>query len=374
MSVRDVALKEFRQVRRDRRILPFMFAVPVIQLLLFGFAVSTDIKRLELVVCDMDRSSESRQLIRMVQGSEYFRYRGDVPDLRGAGRALDTGAAKIALVIPPGYQRDIARGRTAVVQALLDGSDANAGSVASGYLGRLAQTRSAVLLENRLARLGAFRPTAGGLEPRLRLWYNPGLESALFMIPGVMAIVMGLVATSLSSMCIVREREIGTMEQLLVTPLRAWELMLGKMLPYLAVGYVNLTAILVVNALVFHVPLRGSLGLLALLTGVYLVAQVGLGLLISVTSRTQQQAQYLTAFFFMPNMLLSGFMFPIENMPDALQVVTYALPARYFIVISRAVFLRGSDAWTLLDQIVPLCALSLLLLAAAARQFHKRSD
>jgi ABC-2 type transport system permease protein len=374
MRVLDFVLKEFRQLRRDRRMLPFLFVVPVFQLVLFGYAVSTDIKHLKVMVCDLDHTAESRDMILAMSHSEYFDYEGQIADYRDVQAVLDRGQAQIVLVIPRGFERDVKAGDTAQVQALLDGSDATTGTVAMGYVGKLLQARALRLLEERLNRAGLGRLAGAGAQAQIRLWYNPALETANFMIPGVMCVVVGLIATVLTAMTIVKEREVGTIEQLIVTPIRPWELMIGKMLPFLVVGYVNLTVILLVNAFVFHVPMRGSIALLAGLAGLFLIASLGVGLLISTVSQTQQQAQFAAVFFLMPNMLLSGFMFPIQNMPYALQLVTFLLPMRYFLVIARDIFMKGSGIGLLWDQVVPLALLTAGILLVAIARFQKRLD
>lgn len=374
MRVRDFVLKEFRQIRRDRRLLPFLFIVPALQLTLFGYAVSTDIKHLKVMVCDLDQTTQSRSLIRDFTTSEYFEYLGHLDGYQDVQPVLDTGQAQIVLVIPRGFARDIRAGDTAQIQVLLDGSDANSGTIAAGYIGKLIQARAIRLLEERLNRAGMRSLVGAGVSAQVRLWYNPALESVVYMIPGVMCVVVGLIATILTALTIVKEREVGTMEQLIVTPVRSWELMIGKMLPFLIVGYVNMAVILILNALLFHVPLRGSLTLLLGLACLFLIASLGIGLLISTVSQTQQQAMFGAFFFVMPNMLLSGFMFPIESMPAVLQYVTYLLPMRYFLVIARAIFLKGSGIVLLWDQVLPLAGLMVGILLIATIRFRKRLD
>lgn len=370
----EVVRKEFRQMRRDRHMAPFLFIVPVMQLILFGYAISTDVKHLRVAVCDLDRTAESRDFIREMLSSEYFDLVGTMDRQADARRWLDDGRASLVLVVPLHFQRDARGNQTAPVQVLLDGSDANTGTVAMGYLAGLIQARAARWQVERLRHLGMGRPAIPGIEPETRVWYNPTLATALFMVPGVMCVIIGLVATVSTALTIVHEREIGTMEQLIVTPLRSWELMVGKTLPFLFVGYTNIAFILVANSLLFHVPLRGSLALLLGIAALFLCASLGIGLFISTVSHTQQQAMMTAFFFLMPNFLLSGFIFPIENMPWVLQLFTYVLPMRYFLVITRDIFLRGSGFALVADQVWPLAVLTALIMTVSVLRFQKRLD
>jgi ABC-2 type transport system permease protein len=372
--VKEVVRKEFRQLRRDHNMLRFLLVVPVIQLLLFGYAISTDIKHIRTVVCDMDRTPESRGLVRVLGLSEHFDVVGYPDRYSDVGRWLDEGRAAVALVIPRGMARRLDAGRKASVQVLLDGSDANTGTVAISYLsGFFRQQTERIAIEHRM-RQPLNRRQVPGIWAETRVWYNPMLSSAAFMVPGAMCVIVGLSATIATALAIVKEREIGTMEQLIVTPIGAWELMAGKTLPYLGMGGVNVTAILLANAALFRVPLRGSLALLITVTALFLVASLAVGLLISTVSRTQQQAMLTAFFFLMPNFLLSGFMFPIENMPAVMQWVTYALPLRYFLVIVRGIFLKGSGPADIAGQVWPLALLTFAIMALAVSRFSKRLD
>jgi ABC-2 type transport system permease protein len=278
------------------------------------------------------------------------------------------------MVLPRGLARDLRAGRTAHVQVLLDGSDANTGTVAMAYLSRFFAARAEAIVVERALRTSAPRRARPGVVVQTRVWYNPMLLSALFMVPGAMCVIVGMSATVATALAIVREREIGTIEQLIVTPLRPMELMLGKTLPYLVTGFANLAAILTANAVLFHAPLRGSLPFLVAVSAVFLVCSLAVGLLISTVSRTQQQAMLTAFFFLMPNFLLSGFMFPIENMPPVLQWITYLLPLRYFLVIVRAVFLKGTGPLELASHLWPLALLTVGIMALAVTRFRKRLD
>jgi len=372
--VLELARKEVRQLRRDRQILPFLLIVPVFQLILFGYAISTDIKHVPVVVCDFDHTRISREISREIASSEYLEVVGQVCRLAEVDRWLDSGRATVALVIPKHLQRDLVAGRAAVLGVIVDGADPTAGTVAANYLVRYAQDRSLRMRTAALMRRGVTRAAMPWVEAETRYWYNPLLRSAWFMVPGAMAAIVGMAATIATALALVREREAETMEQLIVTPLKPWELMLGKTIPFLVIGVINVTAVLIANALIFHVPVRGNLGLLYGLAIVFLVSSLSVGLLISTVSRTQQQA-ILTAFFFlMPNFLLSGFIFPIENMPLVLQWVTELIPLRYFLVIVRSIFLKGTPAACLMDQAIPMALLSAGFMLLAVWRFRKRLD
>ncbi len=370
----ELVRKEFRQLRRDTNMLRFLLIVPVLQLLVFGYAVSTDIKDVRVVVCDLDRTGESRSLIRSMGVSESFNVVGYLPRPNDADAWLDRGSAAVALIIPPGHARSLRRGDTAPVQVLLDGSDANTGTVALAYLARFFRRHSAKIVMERSVRSPAGRPAQGGIEAETRFWYNPSLVSSAFMVPGAMCVIIGLAATIATALAIVKEREIGTIEQLIVTPIRSWELMLGKTLPYLTIGMVNATAILIANALLFRAPMRGNLALLLCVTALFLVSSLAIGLLISALSRTQQQAMLTAFFFMMPNFLLSGFMFPIRNMPEPLQWITTVLPLRYYLVIVRGIFMKGSGLTDIVGQLWPLGCLTVVIMALAIARFGKRLD
>ena len=374
MRILDLILKEFRQLRRDRRLLPIIFIMPLVQLVLFGYAVSTDVKHLKTVVCDQDRTPESRTLMQDLTGSEYFDEVGRLDQPDGVRQWLDSGRASIAIVIPWGYAGNLQQGHTAVVQALVDGTDANTGTVAVGYLGKIVQARGGKAFRTRLSRIGLAAAAQGGVNPSVQIWYNPGLESSRFMVPGVMCTVVAMVVLILTALSLVRERETGTMEQLIVTPVRPWELIVGKMAPYLVVGYGNIAVILAAAELIFRLPIRGSLWLLAGGSGLFLVASMATGLLISTTAQTQQQAMMVATFFILPNQLLSGFIFPLENMPPALRLMTYFMPMRYYLVTVRGIFLKGNGLAELWDQFIPLAVLAAGVLVVATLRFRKNLD
>lgn len=368
--------KELIELRGDRRLFGVVLVAPIIQLLMLGYAVTTDIRDVPVVVADTDRSAASRDLISRFAASPNFSIVGVVSGIADIDPYLESRRAWMALDIPRGYGADVTAGRPARVQVVADGTDANSTNVALGYATNLvsgyAQTLAAKDAAVHVAAGGAL--AAGGrIEPRVRVWFNPRLESRYFMIPGVLALLLVVVTTILSSMGVVREKEVGTLEQLNVTPLRRWELIVGKLVPYGLVGMIDVVMVIAVALYWFEVPLRGSLALLLSMTVLYLFSTLGLGLFVSTISSTQQQAMMTTAFFFvMPMIYLSGFVFPIENMPAAIQPVTYLIPLRYFLVIVRAIFLKGVGMETLWPQALALAAWGAVVLALAIARSSKR--
>jgi len=373
--VRFLVWKELIELRQDPRLFGIVVLAPILQLFLLGYAATTDVRNVPLVVADADRSSGSRELIDRFDASPSFTVVGIVTGVDEVDPYLERQIAWIALEIPPGYGAAIGAGRPQTVQLLADGSDANSAGVSLGYAGNLIATYAQELAGRQLAAAGAAVGTGGegSITPEVRVWFNPRLESRDFMIPGVIALLLLVVTTNLSSMGIVREKELGTLEQLNVTPLRRWELIVGKLLPYGLVGIVDVVLVVTVALAWFEVPMRGSLVLLFALALIYLMSTLGLGLFVSTVSSTQQQAMMTTTFFFlMPMVLLSGFVFPIENMPDPIQKVTYLLPLRYFLVILRSIFLKGVGLETLWPQVLALTAWGLGILALAIARSSKR--
>jgi ABC-2 type transport system permease protein len=356
--------KELLQLRRDRRMMLVLIFAPLFQLFLFGYAVTLDVKHIRLVVCDRDRQAESRSLASSFQRSGYFELRGWVDSPDQMDPLIESGEALVGLYLPRGFSKRLARGEPAPIQVILDGTDMNSAGIAGGYTGALlaqfARTRDPELRMRTL------------VEHQPRVFYNPELRSVNYMVPGVICMILGTVMTAMTAMAIVRERETGTLEQLIVTPIRPMELMMGKTLPFAAIGLLDVVLIIFVARAWFGVPIAGSGRLLLLLTIAFLLTTLGLGLFISTVSRTQQQAM-LTAFFVvMPSVILSGFMFPIENMPRVVQWVTYGIPLRYFVEIVRGIFLRGAGIAVLWPQAVALLALGGTIFALSALRFQKR--
>jgi ABC-2 type transport system permease protein len=367
--------KEILELRQDPRIFGLIFIAPVVQLAVLGYAATTDVRNVPIVFADLDRSAGSRDLISRFTGSGIFETVVVVSNTCEVDRYLETGRAWMAVSIPARFGEHVAAGRPATLQVVADGSDANSTNIAMSYATNLITGYAQELIEDRVRRTGLPPQEGGGsgIEPRVRVWFNPTLESRHFMLPGIFALLLLVVTSNLSSMAIVREREIGTLEQLNVTPLGRLELILGKLLPYGAIGLIDVLIVLVVIVFWFEVPMRGSFWLLFAMSLIYLLTTLGLGLFISTISHTQQQAMMTSTFFFLiPMMYLSGFVFPIENMPDLIQPLTYLIPLRYFVVILRGIFLKGVGLETLWPQATALFLWGAVVLTLAVMRSSKR--
>jgi len=353
--------KELVQLRRDRMTLGMMLGVPAIQLVLFGYAIQTDVRHLPTVVLDESRTSESRRLVEVFRNSGNFDIVARVPDRAALRTAIETGRANAAVVIPPEFMRDVRRGRSAQAQVIVDAADPLASSSALSSAQLAAAARAAEIAG----------PGPAPLDVRVRPWYNPGLRSAVYIVPGIIGVLLSLTLVLITSMAIVRERERGTLEQLIVTPIDKTSLMLGKILPFLLIGYVQITVILALGWMLFRVPVLGSLPLLYLLSFAFIVASLALGLLMSTLVRSQVQAMQLSFMFLMPNILLSGFMFPRQAMPVLAQWIGAALPLTYFLTILRGVLLKGVGLGELWPQALALVGFAIGLVALSVMRFHK---
>ncbi len=370
-----VARKEFIQAFRDRRMFVIIFIAPILQLFLFGYAVTTDVNNITVAVMDRDRSLASRDLVRSVLNSGYFTFVGAVDSDEEIEEALVDGRADVVLVFPERFSDRLDRGESAPLQVLMDGTDSNSSGVAVGYLQKILVTFGQVEIDKRMDRVvgrtGSARRPEPWTDPEIRYQYNPELKSSWYMVPGVLAMILLVITMLLTSLAITREREIGTMEQLVVTPIKPWQLLAGKMIPFAIIGLIDVTLILVVAAGHFRLPMVGSLGLLYFASSLFLFSTLGLGLLISTLSHTQQQAIFVALMVMMPAVLLSGLMFPIANMPEPVQWLTYANPLRYFLVIVRGVILKGNGSLVLAPQLFMLFALGALVFSLAVARFNK---
>jgi ABC-2 type transport system permease protein len=375
-----VIVKEFLQLRQDKRMIPVIFVAPVIQITLFGFAVNTDVTNVPTVLVDQDRSAASRDLVSRFVSSGYFELVAVEERADAVGPWLVTGDAQLALVIRTGYGRALAAGQTPRVQVIVDGSDSSATTVALGYASNLISGQAGEAMVTRLQRLvargGGPPPGAGGrIELVPRVWYNPDLLSRWFYVPAVLALVLMVMTMLLSAMGVVREKEIGTMEQLIVTPIRSWQLLVGKLFPFAVIGFIQTLLVTAVTVWGFEVRLAGSFLLLLVLTMLFILGNLGLGLLVSTVVGNQQQAMMGAAFVLLiPMIYLSGLIFPIENMPRAIQYVTYAIPLRYYAEIIRGIFLRGSGIGVLWPQALVLLVTGVSIMGIAALRFRKRLD
>ena len=360
--------KEFIQMRRDRLTLAIMTALPVAQLLLFGYAIQTDVRHLPTVVFDESRTPESRDLIAAFENTGNFRMIAYVNGMPGLDQAIARGDAQAGIVVPYDYPRRLARGETATVQVIVDAADPLSSQSAIGAAAGVAQVRNLEILGR------AARRTGVPIEARVRPRYNPGLRSPNYIVPGLVGVILTLTMVLITAMAIVRERERGTLEQLIVTPITRTELMLGKIAPYIGVGLVQMTAVLFVGRYVFDVPLTGNVLLLYTVALLFVVASLGYGLVISTLVRTQQQAIQLAFMFVLPNILLSGFMFPRQAMPTVFQWVGLALPLTYFLKVLRGILLKGVGLEALWREVTVLAGFAALLIVVAVRRFHKTLD
>ena len=368
--LRHILRKELTQMFRDRATFGLMVVTPVLQLLIYGYVATLDVKSIPLLVCDLSRTQESRSLVERFTTSGYFDVLAGVDSVNRIDPFLDQGRARMALVIPENYARRLKTGRTASVQLIVDGTNSNTATIALSYAGTIVAEAGAQVAFDRFRREGA-RVERVLVEPEPRVWYNPDLKSINHMVPGVICVLLLQVLTPLTSMNIVREKERGTIEQLRVTPIRPGEMILGKTLPGVIVGYFNVMVVLLVGKFWFGVPVRGSLLTLALSAGLFILSSLALGLFISTLADTQQQALFTATFFMIPNILLSGFMFPISSMPRAMQYFTLLIPMRYFLVIVRGIFLKGIGLEHLWPHILALAVFGGVLLTLSILRFGK---
>jgi len=374
--IKALLRKEIKQALRDKRMRMIIFVSPLIQLFLFGYAVNTDVREISTVVCDRSNTSISRGLVDAFQSSGYFRIVKRALDPREAEPLVDKGKAQVILVIPEDFSRNLRRGRTADLQMIVEGTDSIVASNAVSYgemiiaahLQKLAQPPPAINMVTQTSR------RLPQVRPETRVWFNPDLKSRNFFVPGVIALLLTLVSLILTSFSIVREWEVGTMEQLIVTPLRPTELIVGKTLPFFLVGLIDLTLIFLVGTLWFRIPFRGNILLLAFSAVLYLINALSVGIFISTISRTLQQALMGVMFFFMPAMLFSGFVFPIYNIPLVMRWIAYINPLTYFLVIVRGIFLKGVGITILWPQLLFLAITGPILLGISVKRFYRQLD
>ena len=366
--------KEFIQIVRDPRTLAITFAMPLLQIFLLGYAATNDVRNVSLAVWDQDRSWASRQLLDAYRASDYFHVDFDVGSEAELRRLIDTGQARAGLIIPPDYATRLSSAETAQVALIVDGSDPTIAGTALSAATMIGQTKATNLVFERAAARGQSAVTQMPVEVRTQVWYNPDLLSSYYMIPALVGLILMYMTILLTSTSIVRERERGTIEQLIVTPLSSLELVVGKLTPYVLIAAFDMVEILVAGVLIFGVPINGSLPLLLLLSGLFLVTTLGLGLFVSTLANTQQEAMMTSMLFLLPAIFLSGFLFPLASMPWYLQAVSYIIPLRYFLVIVRGIMLKGVGIDMLWNEVIALCIFAVVIMGGAALRFHKRLD
>ncbi len=371
MRLWSIIRKEFIHIIRDPRTLVIMFLIPIVQLILLGYAATTDIRRLNTAVYDADRTSQSRALVEAYRASDYFAISDYVGSETEIAQMLDRGDVRAGMIIPADYADHLARGTSAQVAFLIDGSDPSVATTAFAAAQSVGQQQNVLVLQQRL---GVDITELGGIEIRPRVWYNPELKSANFMIPALIGLILQFLTSLFTALTIVREREQGTIEQLVVTPIQSWELIVGKIVPYIGVAFFDLAEILAIGVFWFGVPVRGSLVLLCAISFLFLLTTLGIGLFISTVARSQQEAMLLTFLILLPGIFLSGFFFPLEAMPGILQAVSLLIPLRYMLVIIRGIVMKGVGLEAFASQVIALLVFGPLILVAASLRFKKNLE
>jgi len=369
----SIIRKEFIQIFRDPRTLALILVMPIVQLFLLGYAATNDVKNVSLAVWDQSRTPQSRALLDGFKAADYFRISYEVYSAEEIQTLIEQGSARAALIIPPDYDRRLLEG-DAQVSMILDGSDATVGSTALSVAQLVGQSYAVKVLTEEAARQGRLGMVRVPLEVRTQVWYNPDLVSAYFMIPGMIGMILSMITSLLTAAAIVRERERGTIEQLIVTPIRSWELVVGKVIPYVILGFFDTAEVLIIGHWWFKIPVRGDLSLIFATCGLLLLSSLGIGLFASTVANTQQEAFLTVMFTMLPSIFLSGFFFPIDAMPKFLQIISYGIPLRYFLVIIRALLLKGVGPGPIKTEIIALAIFGVVIMSAAALRFRKRLD
>ena len=370
--IASIIRKEFLQLFRDPRTLALAVVIPIVQLFLLGYAATSDVRNIPMAVWDQSRSPQSRQLLDAFRAADYFTLDYFVGSTEEYQKLIESGDARVALVIPADYDVRLSEGNAKVLM-VLDGSDATIGSTALSTARLVGQSFATGILSEQATLSGRAAPSAP-VEVRTQVWYNPDLNSAYFMIPGVIGMILSFITTILTATAFVRERERGTIEQLIVTPIRSWELVLGKLLPYVILAFVETFEIIIIGRYWFGVPVRGSLWLIILTSGLFLMSSLGIGLFASTIANTQQEAMLTVMMYNLPSIFLSGFFFPIQAMPKVLQWVSYAIPLRYYLVVIRSLLLKGVGIESIQREVIALAIFGIVIMTAAALRFRKRLD
>ena len=368
----SIIRKEFLQIFRDPRTLAMIIIMPIMQLFLLGYAATTDVKNISMTVWDQSKTIQSRNLLDAFRAADYFVIEHSVGSLEEYQALIESGDTRVVLVIPPDYDRRLIEGNAQVLM-VLDGSDATVGATALSTARLVGQAYSTKIMSEQSSLAGRIAPSAP-VEVRTQVWYNPDLNSAFFNIPGVIGMILSFITSILTATTIVRERERGTIEQLIVTPIRSWELIAGKLLPYVILGFIETFEILLIGHWWFGVPIRGCGGLIILTAGLFLMSSLGIGLLASTMANTQQEAMMTVMMFNLPMIFLSGFFFPIAAMPKFLQIVSYAIPLRYYLTIIRSLLIKGVGLAAIQSEVIALIIFGVVIMGAASLRFRKRLD
>lgn len=372
--LKSLIRKEFIQIKRDPRTLVLVLVIPIMQLFLMGYAATNDVRNVPMAVYDQDRGPAARELLDAFRAADYFQLKYEVDSEDEFKGLIDEGSARVGMIIPPDFTSQVKGTGSARVMFILDGSDPTVASTALSAAQLIGQKHSAEIMTERSTRSGHADDLTPPIEVTTQVWYNPDLISAYYMIPGVISTILYSLTSILTASAIVRERERGTIEQLIVTPIRSWELMVGKVLPYVVIAFVNMLEILAIGHWWFGVPVRGSLFLIMLLSGLFLFSSLGIGLLASTVANTQQEAMMIVWMVLLPALFLSGFLFPIEAMPVVLQWISYLMPLRYYLIIIRSLLLKDVGLSVLRTEVIALSLFGFALLAAASVRFRKRLD
>ncbi len=374
-TILHIIRKEFLQLKRDPKMFAIVLIAPVIQLIFLGYAVNTDVEKVPTVIFDQNRTVSSRDLLQKFSGNRYFEFVDQVDNYNDFQSLIESGEAWLGIVIPYDFEKSIERNETTELQAIFDGSDGNKASIIAGYLQKLITDYSVELLDLKMKKYGKFQTPISTVEPEIRAWYNPELETRVYMVPGIVGLLLSVITLILTSLAIVKERELGTLEQIIVTPIKPTQLIIGKLIPFAILGFVAVTVVLIAMTFIFDLPPRGSTPLLLTSTLLYTLSTLGLGLFVSTISKTQQQAMMLAIFVvLLPMIFLSGFAFPIENMPQVIQGITYAIPLRYFMTIIRGIILKGIGVSELWFELSMLLAMGVFVLILSSLRFRKRMD
>jgi len=368
----SVIRKEFQQIWRDPRTLAMIIIIPIMELFLLGYAATTDVRNISMAVWDQSKTTESRALLDAFRAADYFILEYYVGSADEYQALIESGDTRVALVIPPDYDRRLIDGNAQVLM-VLDGSDASVGSTALSTARLVGQAYSTEIMGEQTLLSGRSAPSAP-VEVRTQVWYNPDLDSAYFNIPGVIGMILSFITSILTATTIVRERERGTIEQLIVTPIRSWELIVGKLLPYVILGFIETFEILLIGHWWFGVPIRGSAALIIITSGLFLMSSLGIGLFASTMANTQQEAMMTVMMFNLPMIFLSGFFFPIAAMPKFLQIVSLAIPLRYYLIIIRALLIKGVGIVAIQNEVIALVIFGIVIMGAASLRFRKRLD
>ena len=374
-TIINIVIKEFLQLKRDPVLYRIVFLAPILQLVLLGYAANMDVNTVHTAIFDQDKTAASRDYIQRFERSGYFEIDDYVDSYQQVTNEINKGNVLWALVIPKDFEKDIETRQPAPVQAIFDGSDGNKTSIAFGYVQNITANYAQNILLQIADKTGRKNSIAGSLEPVIRVWYNPDLKTRVFMVPSIMGLILMIITIILMSMAIVKEREIGTLEQLIVTPIKPYQLIIGKLIPFVILGFIDILIVQSIMVFWFGIVIRGSFIFLVFASFLFILSTLGIGLFLSTISKTQQQAMMVAQFaIMMPFIYLSGFSFPIENMPRIVQYITYLIPLRYYITILRAVILKGASFRELLPETGMLLIMGILILVASAMRFKKRLE